>query len=483
MTRLGGIDANFLYFETAETPMHVAGFTLFDLPEGYVGNFHDNYRDMLVSRLHLVPVFSKKLAPTLLDIHHPSWVDAPDLDLSYHFRHVTLPAPGSFEQLEETIARLHSQQLDRSRPMWQFTTIDGIHNGQVALYSKVHHAAVDGGAGMVITNTMYDITPEPRRVKPPEPARPAAPSIPNPIGDLVSSMVRFQLDMWRTAPEVMGNVASMFFPKVPRSAPLAQYLPQSPVRELPKLIAPRTPFNATITSERSYAARPIPLADAKAIGKATGGKLNDVVMTICAGALRRYLLQRNALPESELIAFVPISLRELGNTDLNNQVFGMMCGLATDVEDPVMRLKAIQGSSTDAKQIAGGLKDAMPQDYAFFGAPFLIRGLMDLYGRSGLADVLPMACNVCISNVPGPNVPLYGAGAKVAALYPVSIPTHGCALNLTVQSYMGSLDFGLTADRRAVPDIGRLADYLTEEFTALKTSVLGDKAATQGGVR
>ena len=482
MTRLGGIDANFLYLETAETPMHVAGFTLFDLPEGYVGSFHDNYRDMLVSRLHLVPIFSKKLSPTLLDIHHPSWVDAPDLDLSYHFRHVTLPAPGSFEQLEETIARLHSQHLDRSRPLWQFTTIDGIHNGQVALYSKVHHAAVDGGAGMVITNTMYDITPEPRKVTPPasEPALPAATSAAGPIGDLVTSMVRFQLDMSRAAPEVLGNVASMFFPKVPRSAPLSQYLPQPPVREIPKLIAPKTPFNATITSERSYAARPIPLADAKAIGKEAGGKLNDVVMTICAGALRRYLLKRNALPVAELIAFVPISLRELGNTDLNNQVFGMMCGLATDIEDPVARLKAIQASSSNAKQIASGVKDAMPQDYAFFGAPFLIRGLMDLYGRSGLADVLPMACNVCISNVPGPNVPLYGAGAKVAALFPVSIPTHGCALNLTVQSYMGSLDFGLTADRRAVPDIGRLADDLTEEFAALKAAVLGSKAPAQG---
>ncbi|WP_178133534.1 WS/DGAT/MGAT family O-acyltransferase [Vineibacter terrae] len=474
MTRLGGIDASFLYFETPETPMHVAGFTLFDLPEGYAGSFHDNYRDMLASRLHLVPIFSKKLAPTLLDIHHPSWVDVPRIDLSYHFRHVTLPAPGTFAQLEEMIARLHSQPLDRSQPLWQFITIDGIEGGQVALYSKVHHAAVDGGAGMVITNTMYDLTPQPRQVEPPAAASsPPAAAIPNPIGDLVTSMVRLHLDMWRAAPETMGNIASMFFPKVPRGAPLSQYLPQSPVRELPPLAAPKTPFNTTITSERSYAARRFPLADAKAIGKATGGKLNDVVMTICSGALRRYLMDRNALPDQELIAFVPISLRELGNTDLNNQVFGMMCGLATTVADPVARLKAIKASSTDAKQIASGFKDAMPQDYAFFGAPFLIRGLSDLYGRSGLADVLPMACNVCISNVPGPSVPLYGAGAKVAALFPVSIPTHGCALNLTVQSYLGSLDFGLTADRRAVPDVARLGDHLMEEAARLKQVVLG----------
>jgi WS/DGAT/MGAT family acyltransferase len=471
MTRLGGADANFLYLETAETPMHVAGYTLFDLPEGYKGSFHENYRDMLASRLHLVPIFSKKLAPTLLDIHHPSWVDAPDVDLAYHFKHITLPPPGSLAQMEELIARLHAEPLDRSRPLWQFITIDGLESGQVALYSKVHHAAVDGGAGMVITNTMYDVTPEPRKVKPPEPKTPSTPKAADPIGDLVQSMVRFQLDMLRAAPEVMNNVANMFFPKVAKGAPLAEYLPKSPVRETASLLAPKTIFNLTITKERSYAARSLPLADAKAIAKAAGAKLNDVVMTICSGALRQYLQRRNALPDSQLVAFVPISLRELGNTDLNNQVFGMMCGLATHIADPAERLKAIQSASADAKQIAAGLKDAMPQDYAFFGAPFLIRGFMELYGKSGLADVLPMAANVCISNVPGPNVPLYGAGAKVAALYPVSIPAHGCALNLTVQSYLGNLDFGLTADRKAVPDMTRLADDLIDSFTALKAAI------------
>ncbi len=477
MTRLGGADASFLYFETPETPMHVAGFTLYDLPEGYEGSFYERFRDLMVSRLHLVPVFTKKLSPTLLDIHHPSWVEDPNVDISYHIKSVTLPAPGNREQLETMIAELHAQVLDRSRPLWQFVVIDGIETGQVALYSKVHHAAVDGGAGMIITNAIYDLTPEPRKVKPPEP-KPAGASVPsgNPMADLVTSMMRFQLDMLRAAPEVMSNVASMFFPKVAKDAPMDAYLPKSPVKEMPALIAPKTIFNAAITRERSYAARSMPLADAKAIAKAAGGKLNDAVMAVCSGALRRYLLARHALPSEQLIAFVPISLRELGNTDLNNQVFGMMCGLATHIADPLERLKAIQASSADAKQIAGGLKNAMPQDYAFFGAPFLIRGLTELYGRSGLADVMPMAANVCISNVPGPPVPLYGAGAKVAALYPVSIPTHGCALNLTVQSYLGNLDFGLTADRKAVPDIGVMADYLLDSYAELKAAALPAKA-------
>ena len=477
MTRLGGADASFLYLETPETPMHVAGFTLYDLPEGYEGSFYERFRDLMLSRLHLIPVFTKKLSQTILDIHHPSWVEDPNVDISYHIKSVTLPSPGNREQLESMIAELHAQVLDRSRPLWQFVVIDGIETGQVALYSKVHHAAVDGGAGMIITNAIYDLTPEPRKVKPPEP-KPAGTSVQsgNPMADLVTSMMRFQLDMLRAAPEVMSNVASMFFPKVAKDAPMDAYLPKSPVKEMPALLAPKTIFNAAITRERSYAARSMPLADAKAIAKAAGGKLNDAVMAVCSGALRRYLLSRHALPSEQLIAFVPISLRELGNTDLNNQVFGMMCGLATHIADPLERLKAIQASSADAKQIAGGLKNAMPQDYAFFGAPFLIRGLTELYGRSGLADVMPMAANVCISNVPGPPVPLYGAGAKVAALYPVSIPTHGCALNLTVQSYLGNLDFGLTADRKAVPDIGVMADFLLESFAELKAAALPAKA-------
>lgn len=469
MSRLGGVDASFLYFETPDTPMHVAGFTLYNLPEDYKGTFYDNFRALMESRLHMIPVFSKKLAPVPLDLHHPAWVDDPAVDLDYHIRHETLPPPGSFEQMEDRIAALHSEPMDRSRPLWQFTVIDGMANGQVALYSKVHHAAVDGGAGMVITSVVYDTTQTPRTVPPPPPkAAPPAPT--NPIGDLMAGMMRQQLDMMRAAPEFVSAVSNMFFPKVGRDGTLADYLPKLPGGgQVPNLLAPKTPFNVTIGGARSYAARSLKLADARAIGKATGAKMNDVVMAVCGGALRRYLSEKAALPREPLIAFVPISLREFGNTDLNNQVFGMLCGLATDVADPLERLRTIQRNSTDAKGIAGGFKDIVPQDYAFFGAPLLLRGLTALYGKSGLADLLPMTCNVVISNTPGPQVPLYGAGATVDALYPVSIPAHGCALNLTVQSYLGDLDFGLTADRKAVPDVRHLGDLLGEAFDELKS--------------
>ena len=477
--QLSGIDASFLYLETPETPMHVAGLTYFQLPEGFEGSFYRHFRRFFESRLHTIPIFSKRLAPALYDLDHPGWVDDPDLDLDYHLRETTLPAPGSEAQLEEVIARLHANTLDRSRPLWQFYIITGLANGQGVLYSKVHHAAVDGGAGMAINKALYDVTATPREMPPP-PSKPAvakpAPSSPTAvdpvkgIADIMSNMMRQQLKMWEAAPQIMNAMTDAFLAK-PGEMPKALGTLQSLVSQLPTLDAPRTPFNATITRERSYAARTISLSDAKAIAKASGAKLNDVVMAVCSGALRRYLQEKGQLPDKPLIAGVPISLREPGDTRQNNQVSGMLCQIATDIADPAERLAAIVKSSSQSKQLAGTFRDAVPQDFAFVGAPILLQLVMLVYGRSGLADRLPMPMNVTISNVPGPPMPLYCAGAKVTALHPVSIAAHGAALNITVQSYMDALNFGLTADRRAVPDVGRLGDYLVEAADELKKAV------------
>ena len=478
--QLSGIDASFLYLETPETPMHVAGLTYFQLPEGFEGSFYRHFRRFFEGRLHTIPIFSKRLAPALYDLDHPGWVDDPDLDLDYHLRETTLPAPGSEAQLEEVIARLHANTLDRSRPLWQFYIITGLANGQGVLYSKVHHAAVDGGAGMAINKALYDVTATPREMAPP-PSKPAvvkpAPSSPTAvdpvkgIADIMSNMMRQQLKMWEAAPQIMNAMTDAFLAK-PGEMPKALGTLQSLVSQLPTLDAPRTPFNATITRERSYAARTISLSDAKAIAKASGAKLNDVVMAVCSGALRRYLQEKGQLPDKPLIAGVPISLREPGDTRQNNQVSGMLCQIATDIADPAERLAAIVKSSSQAKQLAGTFRDAVPQDFAFVGAPILLQLVMLVYGRSGLADRLPMPMNVSISNVPGPQMPLYCAGAKVTALHPVSIAAHGAALNITVQSYMDALNFGLTADRRAVPDVGRLGDYLVEAADELKKAVV-----------
>jgi diacylglycerol O-acyltransferase / wax synthase len=476
---LSGIDASFLYLETPETPMHVAGLTYFQLPENFEGSFYQHFRRFFESRLHTIPIFSKRLAPSLYDLDHPGWVDADELDLDYHLRETALPAPGTEAQLEEVIGRLHANTLDRSRPLWQFYVITGLANGQGVLYSKVHHAAIDGGAGMAINKALYDVTAVPRELPPPPPKpaspkpAPRSPTAVDPVkgfADIMGNMMRQQLKMWEAAPAIMNAMTDAFLAK-PGEMPKALGTLQSLLTQLPTLDAPKTPFNATITRERSYAARTISLGDAKAIAKASGAKLNDVVMAVCSGALRRYLQEKDQLPDKPLIAGVPISLREPGDTRQNNQVSGMLCQIATDIADPAERLAAIVRSSSQAKQLAGTFRDAVPQDFAFVGAPILLQLVMLVYGRSGLADRLPMPMNVTISNVPGPPVPLYCAGAKVTALHPVSIAAHGAALNITVQSYMDALNFGLTADRRAVPDVGRLGDYLVEAADELKKAV------------
>jgi len=476
MKPLGGMDASFLYMETPQTPMHVAGLSIVELPAGFKGNFYDVYKRHLAARLHLFPVLKKKIVPVPWDIDHPIWIDDDELDIDYHIRHLGLPKPGTTQQLEELVGRLHSNFLDRSRPLWEFYVIDGLADGTLAIYTKIHHAAVDGGAGMALTNMMYDTSPAGRQIDPPPPAGAKAKGPPDPLallGTAYKNMFSQQVSALQKIPDVLKAIASV-------AAPVVGSVVRVPAQGMPNLVAPKTMLNASITSQRSFTARSLSLADAKAIAKQTGTKLNDVVMATCAGALRRYLLEKHGLPKEPLVAFVPVSLREPGNTEPNNQVSGMLCSLATDIKDPVERLKAIQASSLQAKDLSGKVKDATPRDFSIFGAPLVLQGAIGLYGRSSLADRLPPTANVVISNVPGPQTPLYVAGARVLTLYPVSIPAHGMALNLTVQSYCGALDFGLTACRKTVPDLRKLAGYLDESLQELHEAVTDVPAAAAG---
>ncbi len=474
MKQLSGIDASFLYMETPETPMHVAGLHIYEPPADFSGSFFDHFKEFFLSRMHLAPIFEKKLARTVFELDHPGWVDVDELDLDYHLRRVTLPAPGSFAQLENLVGDLHSVPLDRTQPLWQIVVIDGLDDGNVAIYSKVHHAAVDGGAGMVIAAALFDMGPKPRAVKPPEPKKKPArkPTVEERaiigLNDFAQSLIRQQISALQAMPKALDALGSLLAPGLSGGKSAGGASPRLP--DLAEMVAPKTPFNVTITSQRSFAARTLSLADAKAISKATGAKINDIVMAVCAGALRSYLQKRKALPDKPLIAFVPISLREAGNTEINNQVFGMNCRIATNIADPLDRLKAVQAASGESKTMAGGVKDIAPKDFSMLGAPLILPGLMQLYGRTGLADVLPQAVNLTISNTMGPPFPLYCAGAKILALYPVSIPIHGIALNMTVQSYQNGLDFGITADRRAVPDVAELADGLAPALAELKAA-------------
>jgi WS/DGAT/MGAT family acyltransferase len=461
MERLSGLDASFLYGETPETPTHTAPLWVFGPPPGGKSPF-ESFRDHIKARLHLLPFFHRKLVLSPIQFDHPVWIDDDDIDLDYHIRQMALPRPGTDQQLRTLASRLHMILLDRSRPLWQLYVIEGLQGGRFAIYAKLHHAAVDGGAGMVIMETIFSSSPEAGEVPPPPlKKKEAPPNLFELVSDSYASFFRQQQQFLESWPDISKAIANV-------SRRLTEDVEKPP--ELPT-IAPRTIFNTTVSSQRSFGTCTISLAETKEVGKALDAKLNDVVMAICAGALRRYLTKRDALPAESLITAVPVSLREPGNTDINNQVTTMLCRLATDIADPIERLQAIKASSKDSKARLSDIKDVMPRDISWFGAPIVMTALARMSGQANLPDSLPPIVNVLISNVPGPRKEKYCVGAKMLHVYPISAIGHGLALNITLISYMDLLDFGLIACRDTVPDIDKLADYIVDEFAELKRAV------------
>lgn len=482
MKHLSGLDATFLHLETPETPMHVGSLQLLTLPAGFEGDFAQRVREFVGGRLHLAEVFQRKLALMPFDIANPAWIDDDDVDLDYHVRHVMLPRPGTMKQLEQYVARLHSSLLDRSRPLWEFYVIEGLQSGQVGFYSKVHHAGIDGQAGVALAKALLDLTPEPRVVKPPR-AKRRVNDYQLGVAELLTAAVRNTAVQFVTVVRTLPAAAKALLAAVRSSSASAADAGDdsgSGIGSKKKRfsLSPRTPLNVSITNQRAFAGRIVPLAELKQMARMAGVTLNDLVLAECAGALRRFLAEQGCEPARPLSAGVPVSLRSESDTQANNQVSGMIVSLATDIADPLERLRAIHASSNAAKGLTGFLK-ALPTDVPALGAPWLMSGLASLYGRSRLADRLPPIANVAISNVPGPPVPLYLAGAQVDAYMPLSIVTHGLALNITVQSYNGALAYGLTACRRALPDVGDLADQIVAEHQRLKARIEEAAAASQ----
>lgn len=480
MKHLSGLDATFLHIESPEMPMHVGSLNVLDLPAGYDGDYFEDVKAHMASRLHLADLFTRKLALMPFDLSNPVWVEDEDIDLDYHIRHISLPKPGSNRQLQQYVARLHSSLLDRSRPLWELFVIDGLKSGQVAVYVKAHHAGMDGQAGVAVAQAIFDLTPAGRTVKPPRP-RVRRNQYQLGMAELAGAAARNTLSqivqLIRTAPAMARAVRDVALPQKDENGKRNWSLPTGV-----RLFGPRTVLNVAITNQRSFAGRTISLAETKFIGKTLGGSLNDVVMCETAGALRRYLREHHELPAKSLIAAVPVSLRAPGDASANNQVSMMTVTLATDIRDPVERLQAIHKAADANKATMGRVKTAIPTDFPLLGAPWLISGLASLFGRSRLANVMPPFANVLISNVPGSPVPLYLAGAQVVSYYPVSIPAHSMALNVTVQSYAGRLDYGLIACRRAVPDINDLGDLLLAEHQTLLARANEVAAATAAEV-
>jgi WS/DGAT/MGAT family acyltransferase len=443
---LSGLDASFLYLEAAGTPMHVGSVMLVELPKKKNYDFHAALIAHIAERLPRAPALRRVLHEAPLELGHPMWAEAGELDLPTHIRRRKLPGKGGQGALMRLVGRLHAEPLPRDRPMWQFVVIDNVEPGLVALYSKVHHALLDGQGGVALAQAILDIAP-------------VAAKRGRAKAEVADGSRLRKRDLAKTATRSTVGQFAKLLRALPATLKLAGSVGEAAgmigsLREN-LLLAPRTVFNRQVGPGRSFAAISLPIDEVKQVARGFGASLNDVVMAVCAGALRELLLSEGELPRKPLVAAMPVSLRESGNTDTNNQVSMVQCTLATDIADPLERLRAINASTAQIKQRVNAFKDLIPTDYPGLAAPVWAAGLSRLWARGRIAEKLPALANVAISNVPGPPVPLYLAGAKLRHYYPVSIVTHGLALNITVQSYAGSLEFGLTAcsDVVAKPEV------------------------------
>ena len=464
MTPLSGLDAAFLFLETPETPMHVGSVHLYELPHGRRTDFFVRARRHLESRLHLTPVFRRRLATLPLDLASPMWVEDRPVDLDYHLRRIVLPKPGTLATLEARVATLHSELLDRDRPLWMFYLIEGLASGHIAWYSKVHHASLDGAAGVHLANALLDPTSEPRKLSPArrQPLE-ATPGTVKLVGAAMRNSAGQYAKLLRHLPE-FARVLGGFVGAASGAAPDGE--PTTTRRS--RTMSPRTPLNVAVTRERTFATASIPLAEVKAIARRNDATVNDIVLALASGALRRYLARHGGVPERPLVAAMPISLRAAGDKDYTTRATMVLAGLATDLADPIARIAAIHASAGAGKSFTSRARSVIPTDFPSIGAPWLLAVVANLYGRAQRLEAFPPLANVVISNVWGPSRPLYLAGARMLTYWPVSIVTHGLGLNITVQSYCGSLDFGLIAARRAVPDIRSLARALHAAHEELK---------------
>jgi diacylglycerol O-acyltransferase / wax synthase len=450
MQRLTGLDATFLYLETPTNHMHVASTCIFDpstVPGGYS---FDKVRELVRERLPLLPPFRRRLVEIPFQLHHPLWIEDPDFDLDYHIRRAALPSPGGEAELAEFAGEVISRQLDRSKPLWEMYVVEGLENGLIATVTKTHHAAIDGVSGAELTVNLLDLQPEPAPT--PEEDPPWRPDrIPTDIelvGFAAASLARQPLRMVKTVrrtTEMALNLRRRN--RTPDVTP-----PPAPFS------APKTSINTSITPHRKFAFEQIPLDEAKMVKNKLGGTVNDVVLALCSGALRSYFAGRGEVLDSDLVGMVPISVRtEDEKGAMGNRVSSMLVSLASTIEDPVERLHAITEGTKGAKDQDKAIGADTLADWTEFAAPALAARAARLYSRMRLADRHRPIFNVTISNVPGPNFPLYSAGARMVAMYPMGPIADGAALNITVMSYMGTMFFGLNACKETVPDVWDIA--------------------------
>jgi len=474
MEQLTGLDATFLYLETPSLHMHVSMAAIFDpstVPGGYS---FDKLRDLVSSRLTRAPIFRRRLVEVPFRLGHPYWVDDPHFDLDYHIRRGALPAPGGVEELAQFVGDVCSRQLDRTKPLWEMYIVEGLRDAHIALVTKIHHSTIDGVSGAELLGQLFDLDPA-ASLSPPPSADAAAPGASTRPPDGAAPRPAPGAAPRPGLPSELALVARALGTRVTRPVGLTKLawktgravLDVRRVRShgtghaaLP-LTAPRTSLNAAITPHRRVAFSSISLEDVKRVKRACGTTVNDVVLAVCTGALRRYLIDGNELPDEALVATVPVSVTPTeANRRGANKVSAMFVALPCQIEDPIKRLDAIREGTKGAKEEHKALGAEVLRDWAEHATPNVFSAAARTYTRLKLAERHRPIHSLIVSNVPGPDFPLYLAGAELVAGFPLGPVMDGAGLNITVMSYRGVLNWGLMACAETVPRCSQLASYI-----------------------
>jgi diacylglycerol O-acyltransferase len=465
MDRLSGLDASFLYFETPAHLMHVCGLLVLD-PSTVPGEYRfETLRETLRNRLQDNPAFRRKLHNPLLNIDHPVWVHDEDFDIEHHVRRITVPAPGEREQVAEVCGDIAGQPLDRSRPLWEFWIIEGLADGAIAVMTKMHHATVDGVSGASLVSELCSLEPSaPPMVQTDHPKPSRRPRDRDIVLDGLLGIAKRPVKLARVLPQTLG-VLPDWVQRARRGAAMPA-----------PFTAPRTSFNGTVTGHRAVAFARLNLDDVKEVKNTFGTTVNDVVLALCSGALRKYLDDRGELPDSSLVAMVPVSVHGKTKSGGTNKVSGMFSSLSSDIVDPVERLAEIAAQNRVAKEHHQTLSASLLQDWAQFAAPNTFGLAVRVYSRLRLADRHPVVHNLVISNVPGPPMPIYFVGARIVGFYPFGPVFHGAGLNITVLSNDGHLDVGINACRELAPGLWDLADDLPIALDELVKAARGQQS-------
>ena len=452
----------FLLAENRRMPMHVGGLQLFEKPAGAGRHYVREMVGQMRAVEEVSPLFLKHPHRSVRTAGQLVWRPDEDFDIEHHVRHSALPKPGRIRELLELCSRLHGTRLAWERPLWESTLIEGLRDGRVAMYTKVHHSLMDGVSAMRLLQSVLSTDPDERGMGAPWAARPGPDRRPRPEGP--TSVEEVTAQAMRTALGITAEAAGM-------PGALVRTLNRSVRNETSplSLYAPRTLFNQRITGSRRFAAQDWPIERMRAVGKATGTTINDVVLAMCGGAMRTYLLEHDVLPETTLVSMVPVGLNakqsHLASLDGGNAVGAGMVRLGTHLPDPADRLAAIHRSMKDGKEGLASMTPAQIMAMSALGqAPAILAPMLRMQG------VVRPPYNLIISNVPGPRTTHYWNGARLVGTYPLSIPINGMALNITCTSYDGRMAFGLTGCRRTVPHLQRMLTHLDDELAALEKS-------------